>query len=146
MSNWTHVAGVIRVDDFRIVGEWTSENFDDMFGKECLYGDPTPVWDDAIENPDKYLPMGSEGSLQKHVWINPNTSHVAAYTVSIFGDLRDHDSAKKIITWFKEKCDKCLVRQAVITVYNEHNGVMTYTYDENDKEDPNWENKLKYAE
>lgn len=76
--------------------------------------------------------MGSEGSLQKSVWINPNDSHVARYTVSIFGDLRDCDSVDEIIEWFKNKC-KALdgrVRQATITVNNECYGTKSYTYEE----------------
>ena len=73
--------------------------------------------------------MGSEGSLQKSVWEDPDRSSVAAYTVSIFGDLRDHDSCDEIIDWFKEKCENLMVRNAVITVNNERNGTKTWTYE-----------------
>ena len=61
---------------------------------------------------------------------------MAAYTVSIFGDLRDHDDVDEIIYWFEEKCkalkeDKNVpfwIRQAVITVENEQYGMRTKTY------------------
>ena len=130
MSNWTHVAGIIRVDDI-----FSEIDFDEIIGKECLWESPEEVWNDAEKNPDKYLPMGSEGSLHKSIWVNPDSSHLARYTVSIFGDLRDHHSTSDIIEWFKEKC-KLLwwVRNAVITVNNEWSGTETYTYEEKEEE------------
>lgn len=112
MSNWTHVAGIIRVDGLRINGK-PKVDFDEILGKECLWESPTGVWDDAETNPDKYLPMGSEGSLQKSVWENPIKNCLDAYTISIFGDLRDHHSTSDIIEWFKEKCKLLWVRNAV---------------------------------
>lgn len=123
MSNWTHVAGIIRMDSIR--GFASEPNFDELIGKEVRFEDEVKVWDDAEENPDKYLPIGSEGSLEKSVWINPDESHCAAYVISIFGDLRSHDSAEEIVEWFKNKVTKIeegefgWVRQAVITVWNE---------------------------
>ena len=124
MSNWTHVAGIIRVDGL------ARKDFDEIIGKECLWGSPSEVWEDAEVNPDKYLPMGSEGSLHKSIWENPNEYCLASYTVSIFGDLRDHYSTSDIIEWFKEKCKLLWVRNAVITVNNELLGTETYTYKE----------------
>ena len=125
MSNWTHVAGIIRIDGIRDIEEL---DFDKVIGKECLWESPTEVWEDAEANPDKYLPMGSEGSLQKSIWENPNKHSLASYTISIFGDLRDHHSTSDIIEWFKEKCKLLWVRNAVITVENEWCGAETYTY------------------
>lgn len=74
--------------------------------------------------------MGSEGSLEMSVWTNPDPCCMAAYTVSIFGDLRDHDSTEEIINWFEEKCKELggSIRQAVITVDNERYGTQTKTY------------------
>jgi hypothetical protein len=128
MSNWTHVAGIIRVDRIRVDDDVKELDFDEILGKECLSDSSRKVWDDALKNPDKYMPMGSEGSLQKNVWVNPNKGHVASYTVSIFGDLRDHDNISEIIDWFIEKCNLLWVRNAVITVENELHGTETYTY------------------
>ena len=129
MSNWTHVAGIIRVDGLGFV------DFDKLLGKECLWGSPEEVWDDMRNNPDDYLPMGSEGSLQKSVWINPNEHSLAAYTVSIFGDLRDHNSAKEIVDWFKKKCEGLWIRNAVITAQNEWGGTETWTYGQKENEE-----------
>lgn len=128
MSNWTHVAGIIRIDDLRL-GD-TIPDFDGLIGMELHYEDTIAKWDDAHYHPEKYLPLGSEGSLMKSVWINPEEGVVAAYTVSIFGDLRDHDDAQEIVDWFKKVCEKFAVRNAVIVVENELNGQITWTYGE----------------
>ena len=81
-------------------------------------------------HPDRYLPMGSNGSLCKTICENPDKNYYDSYTISIFGDLRDHDSTTDIIEWFKAKCEEFWVRNAVITVENELYGTETYTYKE----------------
>jgi hypothetical protein len=128
MSNWTHVAGIMRIDSFRFANN--DMDFEKEIGKECLWG--TGDWDEWDKHPEDFLPGGSEGTLNMSVWKNPDRDCLAAYTVSIFGDLRNHDSCEKIIDWFKEKCKKFMIRQAVITVHNEWNGTETYTYEEKD--------------
>ena len=130
MANWTHAAAIIRVDYIKFDEDTPELNFDEIIGKECLFDSDSETWDDAINNPDKYLPMGSEGTLQKIVWKNPDEDSIAAYTVSIFGDLRNHDSAQEIIDWFKKICDKLgdiAVRNAVITAKNEKYGELTWS-------------------
>ena len=131
MSMWTHVAATVRIDDFRFSDDQTIPDWDEIFGKECLFHSPSEVWDDCEKHPDKYLPCGSEGTLQKTAWINPDSHAVAAYTVTIFGDLRDYDSPDKIIEWFKEKVDPCKIgiRQAVITATNGYE-TKTWAYGE----------------
>lgn len=127
MSNWTHVAAVIRIDAIRLTN--TKVNWDEIFGKECLWGSGRSVWEDMYEHPEKYLPHGSEGSLRKTIWTNPDKSNLDSYTVTVFGDLRDHDNIDAIIDWFNKSCDKCMIRQACITVRNEWFGVKTVEYD-----------------
>lgn len=119
MSNWTHVAGIIRVDDL-----FSKEvDFDELIGEEWHYGD-------KFHPPkNEFLPDGSEGSLIKSVWRDSDSSNIARYTVSIFGDLRDHDNPQEIIDWFKEKCKNLWVRQAIITVWNERNGTIDWRYE-----------------
>ena len=115
MSNWTHVAGIIRIDDFgRCLGRKPLD-FIELIGKEVSEDD----WEDTESNPDKYLPFGSEGSLHMTVWENPSKSSLWGYTISIFGDLRDHDNPEEIVEWFKKICAKFCVRDATITVNNE---------------------------
>ena len=133
MSNWTHVAGIIRVDGFR-VGADTDPDWDNILGKELRYNDGYDKWEEAEDYPEHFMPLGSEGSLEKSIWTNPDKNCLAAYTVSIFGDLRDHDDPDEIIAWFKDKCDKMFVRQAAITVKNEWNGMKTWAIDEEGEE------------
>ena len=129
MSNWTHVAGIVRIDDLR--GIMDAPDFDKIFGKECLFDSPSAVWRDYDEHPDDYLPMGWEGSLQKSIWVNPEKDCAAAYTVSIFGDLRDHHNPMEIIDWFKQICtsDDLWIRNACIVADNELNGVASWHYE-----------------
>ena len=126
MSIWSQVAGIIRIDDIRALD--SEFDFDELIGKECLWNDDMSVWDDQEKHPEKYMPMGSEGSLQKSIWVNPNTSCLDAYTVSIFGSLRDHTDVDGIIEWFKKVCNKCWVRNATITIENDLVGIKNYTY------------------
>ena len=130
MSNWTHVAGIIRVDCLH--GMYAEPDFDQVFGKEIHFNSPYEDWDDYYRHPEKYLPAGSEGSLTISIWANPKESHVTAYAVSIFGDLRDHDSPDEIIEWFKDKCSKLWVRNACVTATNEYNGTRTWVWEDED--------------
>lgn len=128
MSNWTHVAGIVRVDCIR--GLEAEPDFELVFGKEIHFGSPSEEWDNYDAHPEMYLPAGSEGSLIINVWDNPHKSHIAAYTISIFGDLRDHDSPDAIITWFKAVCAKLRVRNACVVAENEWNGTRSWVYEE----------------
>lgn len=139
MSYWVHVAAIARIDYIPVLNGGVELNFDDVFGKECLYDSDDSVWDDAENNKDNYLPMGSEGSLQKSVWVNPHKNHAAQYTVSIFGDLRDVTSGQWIIDWFKKKLSKMWVRQATISVDVECAGITTWTFDREAAEAPDIE-------
>lgn len=129
MSRWTHVAGVVRIDDLPFL---KATNWDDYFGKQCLWNDD--CWEDARNHPEEYLPMGSEGTLHSQLWANPDKRAMAAYTLMVFGDLRDYDTPQEIIDWFKKKVFGIpLVRQAVITVELEGAEPLTWTYVYGDK-------------
>ena len=133
MSNWTHVAGIVRVDHLRgLFGP--DPDFKKLFGKELRYEDSSDRWDYAEEHQDEFLPIGSEGSLTMTVWENPSMNDMTAYTVSIFGDLRDHDNPDEIVNWFKEKCSKLWVRNACITVHNEWSGTRNWVYEDKNED------------
>lgn len=114
MSVWSHVAAVFRIDAFRVDG-FPLPNFENVFGKPCTYNSPDYVWDDCENHPEEYLPCGSEGSLEMSVWEDPDIHSLAAYTVTVFGDLRDYSDLKAIKKWFFDCCSKANIRQAVIT-------------------------------
>ena len=125
MSNWTHVAAIARIDCF----PEDKINFEKVFGRECRSDASDNVWEEVEKHPELFLPMGSEGGLAMSVWETPESGLLARYAVSIFGDLRDHDNAKEIVEWFKEKLSGLMVRQAIITVENEQNGTVNWMYD-----------------
>ena len=136
MSVWTHVAGIVRLDCLRAMykTEMIPKAIQEYFGKELRWDDDHDAWKEQYEHEDRFLPCGSEGSLRMSIWENPNESHVSAYTVSIFGDLRDFDDAKSIIDWFKKKLNEelmsesipCWVRQASIVVETEGCDALEY--------------------
>lgn len=134
MSAWVHVAAIARIDYLPVLNDGTEIDFDTAFGKECLWDDGD--FEYAAEHEDEFLPMGSEGSLYKTVWVNPHKNHADQYTVSIFGDLRDVTDGQWIIDWFKNKLRKMWVRQATITVDAEYGGVTTWTFDRETAEAP----------
>ena len=122
MSYWVHVAAIARVDSF------VKMDFEKEFGKEVRFDSDTEVWQDAEDHPEKYLPLGSEGSLRMSVWETPEENHLAKYTVSIFGDLRDVFGYKSIINWFKDKIKDMMIRQASITVDTEGDTSYSWVY------------------
>ena len=131
MSNWTHVAGIFRIDDIRM--DDTIPDFEKIFGKTILFED---IYDENLYDKET-LPMGSEGSLEMSVVINPKKNSIPSYVVSVYGDLRDHDNPQEIIDWFKEKCrviDETFVgvRNACIVVENEWNGTVNWYYNTDD--------------
>lgn len=133
MSNWTHVNGIFRIDCIRCLQE--DPDFKEIFGKQCLFDDPNELWNEKNEHPERFLPSGSEGTCRISIWVNPNVNDMAAFTVSIFGDLRDHDSTDDVMEYFKQTCQKLksfVIRQAVMTAYNEdYNITQTATLTDN---------------
>lgn len=113
MSVWTHVAGVIRVDCIRGISE---PEFNKIFIKS--------LWSEY--NSDCNMPSGSEGSLDFRVIENPYKDSVAAYTVVIFGDLRDFgaEDIHKIEKWWDRVLEQCgMIRQAILQIQPEDGDV-----------------------
>jgi len=107
MSTWTHVAGTIRVDCFPFMEQ---PNFKKIFVKK--------LWDEEDEG-DCNMPLGSEGSLDYRIIRNPNPDAMSAYTVVIFGDLRDFgkENQDEIVNWWNRVLKDCgMIRQAILQV------------------------------
>ena len=123
MSTWSHVCGCIRIDSFRFPEDEEKEiqKIKDTLGKTVDYNS---------EDWDTDLPLGSEGSLNYEVIVNPERSCLAAYTVPIWGDLRDYDNVSEIEEWF-EKCCKTvgIIRSAVLQVEVEGYGNVCLSWD-----------------
>ena len=118
MSIWTHVAGIIRVDDIRF--ENPMPDFEHILGKQISYEEL-----DRDENTS--LPCGSEGTLQYDIATNPDISSLDSYTISIHGDLRDYDDIDEIVKWFKDVISNVYARQAIIKIECE-DGKSTIAY------------------
>lgn len=94
MSKWTHVSGVIRIDDFSFIScrkRNTSKTVEKIIGPMCLF----EKW-----NKHSKLPTGSEGSIEYKVIQNKDESSLARFTVVFYGDLRDYDDLEEIKQWF----------------------------------------------
>lgn len=136
MSQWTHVAGMIRVDgigslvpgvisnEAPSIGVMTPDyDFDTVSNMpeeqvEAYYKERERQWAEAQKSG---IPMGSEGSV-KWQWIgNDKESHMCRGHYIIHGDLRDYDSAQPIYEWVKNivktlKEKNLWIRQIAINV------------------------------
>lgn len=110
MSQCTHVAGCIRVDDIRLLSGG--------IGLAGILGKPIRYYENGERGHPTRLPCGSEGSLDYLIWVNPMTPHLAAYTVSVFGDLRDYDDVEEILRWLVRVTinEGLVIRDAVLSV------------------------------
>lgn len=138
MSNWTHVAGIARIDymPYTDTEDKVRTIVEKIFGKECKWSDDMSVWKKAREHPEAFMPMGSEGSLHLVLHDTNEKDCIARYVVSIFGDLRGHDDPNAIIEWFSNCCkaideseDSVWIRNACVSVQNEWNGARVWSYD-----------------
>lgn len=115
MSQWTHLAGIIRLDnmDANIVNLLTEVKKDKIteavvkaLGQTCNYDSSLEQWDRCG------VPMGSEGSLQYAVFPNSDgDEHSLSWGyIPIWGDLRDFGNEKisEIQDWFQKSLERLL--------------------------------------
>ena len=117
MSQWTHVNGSLRVDAFRIPGMQSPTL---NLGIQASY---------AADHEPAFIPYGSEGSLVWTKWDNPDKSCMAAYTVNVFGDLRDYDSIKEIEAYMDQLVKGQMIRSGVFEVSVERGLTNVYRFD-----------------
>lgn len=116
MSQWTHVCGCIRYDALRMAGMPynTIEQIKQLIGNPVSFEHDEKEWDACN------VPCGSEGSIQFVFWVNPSLSSLSAFTVGVFGDLRDFgtEDVPKIKEWFERvtKVEGIMVRNAIIEI------------------------------
>ena len=127
MSIWTHVNGIIRVDALRGLGIPGQDFKVKDFGDTVSYEDEKEKWDKCN------VPCGSEGSLTVLLWTNPHEDSIAAYTISIFGDLRSYDNEQEIVDYFNKIVKDKMIRQGVFSFYVEETRGRTFVYNDNDK-------------
>lgn len=126
MSIWTHVNGSIRIDDMRFGSKSRVEKIKEVLGPILNWD---AIWDqDGAEELTTSLPTGSEGSLEYSIYENPHESSLAAYVVSIWGDLRSYDDIDEIKAWFEKVLGSFMVRQAVLEVEVEYGPHKVFIY------------------
>lgn len=103
MSQWTHVCGCIRYDALRIA-ETPLNTLNEI--KRLV---------DQLD-----VPRGSEGPIEFAFWENPRMNAIAAFSVAVFGDLRDFGSENvdEIRQWFARitTSDGIMVRNAILEI------------------------------
>jgi len=133
MSQWTHVAGIIRLDCMRF-GEDAAflQGVKDAFGHTYHY-DPRLSDDEYLASRKRCnVPAGSEGSVQYAVQKtgrqSPEGGEVSWGVVYIWGDLRDYSDITAVYLWVKRALKRLEtkwgtdVRQCAIKVDVEYHG------------------------
>jgi len=108
MSQWTHVAGIVRVDALPF-GDPT-KTIESSFGKTCEYDSPESARESCT------VPCGSEGSVQYCVEHTGGEHSLAWGCVYIWGDLRDYSDAQEIYKWLKTATKSLLIRSCVVKI------------------------------
>ena len=116
MSQWTHVNGNIRFD--AMVGLIPNQDraaIEKVMGKTCRFDDERAISEACT------VPCGREGSIQYEIYQSPDPHELAAYSVSIFGDLRDYNNLDEIKKWFEKIITTWAgIRSAVLVVEIEY--------------------------
>lgn len=123
MSQWTHVAGLVRVDDLIAL---TGKALD----LKARFG-VCSGWDD--DHDAELVPCGSEGSLTYHIHSNPCKDHLAAHVVAFYGDLRDYSSVDNVLTWLNNACSGLMIRQGVVEIAVEYQTTAIARWDDDKK-------------
>lgn len=120
MSQWTHVVAAIRFDALRSLGMGYMKLSD--LGHTVRFEDPSEKWARCD------VPKGSEGSLQTHLVEDPDESSMAAYTATIWGDLRDYEDVGEIVRYLDRICRGRAVRSGVAKIDVEGQPIRLFRY------------------
>ena len=110
MSQWTHVAGIIRIDALDFLEPDIEQELIASFGLTCDYESTIKAWDECT------APLGSEGSVQ-HKIVHTGTENMLAWgLIYIWGDLRDYSNTQEIYDWIKNACKNFIIRSCSVKV------------------------------
>lgn len=110
MSQWTHVAGCIRIDSPPFLDVNPMRELSQSFGNTCKFGDPQSKWNRCN------VPCGSEGSVQYCIERTGDEHSMSWGVVYIWGDLRDYDSQQKIYDWLRMACAGKMIRSCAVKI------------------------------
>ena len=145
MSQWTHVAGIIRIDSLvDLLGgpDTTERMLRDRLGYTWDYDDlGNRAREIHIDN--SHVPCGSEGSVQyKIVKTRPETGsgeHSLSWGhIAIYGDLRDFDDPNEIYNWLGNALvdvnkDGISIRDIIVSIVVEYSNQYIIFQDEDDQ-------------
>ena len=97
MSQWTHVAGIIRIDSMVAVMSRGPDSTEDNLRRRL-----GEIWNydsDYIPTSNESTPSGSEGSIQYDIVKTGNEHSLSWGHIVIWGDLRDFDDPNEIYDW-----------------------------------------------
>ncbi len=97
MSQWTHVAGIIRIDSMVAVMSRGPDSTEDNLRRRL-----GEIWNydsDYIPTSNESTPSGSEGSIQYDIVKTGNKHSLSWGHIVIWGDLRDFDDPNEIYDW-----------------------------------------------
>jgi len=114
MSQWTHVAGLIRVDRLHFLGGDIVGDLVMRLGVPVQYGSSQREWNAVYEV--AIIPIGSEGSIQYRIQQTGDKSSASWGVVYIWGDLRDYEDVSEIYEWLKRACDGLWIRSCCVKV------------------------------
>ena len=103
MSQWTLVAGIIRIDSLdcevkNVTVKDFKEKLKNIFGETCNWNSS----DKKIKACT--VPKGSEGSLQYKINKTGSDGSISWGEISIYGDLRNYEDVEEIFNWVKKCC------------------------------------------
>ena len=111
MSQWTHIAGLIRVDDLVLSPlDNPKEKIARAFGNTAKYESSKETWDKCN------VPYGSEGSVQYQIERTGSNNELAWGVVFIWGDLRNYSGANEIYDWLVNACKDLMIRSCIVKI------------------------------
>ena len=145
MSQWTHVAGIIRIDSMvGLLGrlDTTERILRDRLGYTWNYDDlGNKARDIHIDN--SHVPFGSEGSVQYEIVKTRSETGSGKHSLSwghiaIYGDLRDFDDPNEIYNWLGNALvdvnkDGISIRDIIVSIVVEYSNQYIIFQDEDDQ-------------
>jgi hypothetical protein len=108
MSQWTHIAGCIRIDS--VVDPTVKLTLKNQFGNTVEFDSPEEDWNKCN------VPCGSEGSVQYRIEQTGDDNSLAWGLIYIWGDLRDYDNVQEIYDWINRACQGLMIRSCSVKV------------------------------